>query len=340
MKSKHVQTITYLAAHIEDISGGARVIVEHVNQLSKLGYAVELWTTQKNARPYFSCKVSVKSIHANELDKLNDPDILVITDPIFLPAISTHRKNSKTFLLLQHDNDWVQTVMNVVKTNDLIMDYKSYILSGRCSVITVSKWLQQVIKSKYSINSTVIPNGIDPKLFHPARPLLQHNYPSVLVVYDPQVWKGFSNAIEALLEVKNKIPETPLIDNTYFGFSFPAIYFNRPEQRNLARIYSSATIFVSASWLEGFGLPGLEAMACGTPIITTDSGGVCEYAIPDETAILVKPNSTPDMVNSILHVLDDKELRMKLTENGLNKSTDFYWDKSIKKLEKVLIKNM
>jgi len=51
-----------------------------------------------------------------------------------------------------------------------------------------------------------------------------------------------------------------------FTFPFPITFFNRPPQKNLARIISSADIHLSTSWREGFGLPGLEAMACGVPL--------------------------------------------------------------------------
>jgi len=58
-----------------------------------------------------------------------------------------------------------------------------------------------------------------------------------------------------------------------FTFPFPITFFNRPPQKNLARIISSADIPSFDFLREGFGLPGLEAMACGVPLVTSNSGG-------------------------------------------------------------------
>ena len=59
------------------------------------------------------------------------------------------------------------------------------------------------------------------------------------------------------------------------------------SQPDLGREYDAAQVFVVGSWFEGFCQPGLEAMACGVPLVTTDNGGCREYAIDGETALVV-----------------------------------------------------
>ena len=61
------------------------------------------------------------------------------------------------------------------------------------------------------------------------------------------------------------------------------------DQAALGREYDAARVFAVGSWFEGFCQPGLEALACGTPLVTTDNGGCREYAIDGETALVVPP---------------------------------------------------
>jgi len=334
--------IVYLVASTKEISGGMRVIFEHVNQLARYGHNVEVWKANEDDQPYFECEVPIRTYQD---EQLNEPDVVVMTDCVFIPAVSIHRKRRGTYLLLQHDNEWVSEVMNVATYAGLIKEYKSYFESGNCEIIVVSSWLQALVQEKYALDSHIILNGVDGNLFHPVRPILQLDAPLALLFYDPQSWKGFGEAIAALLEVKNTqenlqiaiigryFPETPQVEGMSFGFPFPAIYFNRPKQQDLAKIYSSADVFVSASWKEGFGLPGLEAMACGVPVVTTDAGGNREYAVDEQTALIVPQQNITAMSDEILRILSDDKLHERLRRNGLGKAKGLTWDKSIKKLE-------
>lgn len=334
--------IVYLVANIADISGGTRVIVEHVNGLFKRGHKAEIWTTSAKSKPYFECLASIKQANNSQLNK---PDILVMADPVLLPLVSERRKKTKTFLLLQHDYEWVGEVMGVDTSGKFIRQFKDYFLDGQCTIITVSKWLQDVMQAKYGLHSMLVPNGIDLQLFHKAEPLIAAQEPSILLVYDPQVWKGYQDAAEAIIEVQRRIPqlkimiigkffpETPKIAGTHYGYPFPVIYFNRPEQTDLAKIYASASAFIAAPWREGFGLPGLEALTCGTPLVTTDAGGVREYALPDKTAVVVQPNNPQALAAGIIYILENKGLQTKLIRNGLKKAQEFDWKHSIAKLE-------
>jgi glycosyltransferase involved in cell wall biosynthesis len=342
--SKKQLHIVYLVMRIADVSGGTRVIVEHVNRLHDSGHRVELWVANAGDKPYFDCRVPVR---VADDDQLSMPDIVVMTDPGLLPMVNAHRHTGKTYLLVQHDNEWVSEIMNATTAAGLLGAYRDYFLNGTYSLLTVSSWVQEVMESRYGIKSVLIPNGVDLEVFRPTTPLISSADPSVLFIYDPQAWKGAYEVTQAALEIKNKVsnlrlimigvyfPETPGEAGMYYGFPYPVTYFCRPTQADLASIYTSATVFVSASWREGFGLPGLEAMACGVPLVTTDSGGVRDYALPGETAIVVQPNSVPALVSGILRVLENPGLAAKLSKNGLSKAAEFKWDKSISMLEEI-----
>jgi glycosyltransferase involved in cell wall biosynthesis len=334
--------IVYLVANISDIAGGTRVIVEHVNRLHALGHVVELWVSEEGQRPYFIYNVPIRLV---EHGALSTPDVVVITDPALLPVVATHRLKGKTYLLMQHDNEWVTEVTGASTGANLMSEYVEHFRSGHFTIIVVSTWLQDVVRKRYNLDSLLVPNAVDPTIFHPAVPLVTSPNPAVLVLYDPQPWKGFAEAIAAIQEVQVGIlnlkllilgkyfPETPKNTGLSYGFSFPAIYFNRPKQEELASIYASASVFLSTSWKEGFGLPGLEAMACGTPLVITSSGGVEEYVVDGQNAIVVEPQNVTSIVGGLKEVLLNKQLSNSLRKNAMKNAADFRWETSIKKLE-------
>jgi glycosyltransferase involved in cell wall biosynthesis len=92
----------------------------------------------------------------------------------------------------------------------------------------------------------------------------------------------------------------------------------RVAQDELPEIYSSTHVFVETSLRHGFGRTGVEAMACGTACVLSDSGGISEYA-EDESNCLIVPTGEPETTaRAILRLLDDEMLRRAVIRNGLD----------------------
>ena len=109
------------------------------------------------------------------------------------------------------------------------------------------------------------------------------------------------------------------------------------DQQALGREYASARVFAVGSWFEGFCQPGLEALACGTPLVTTDNGGCREYAIDGETALVVPPRDARAMADAIRRLLDDEALAARFVANGLDVvARDFDWERRTDEFESVL----
>ncbi len=109
------------------------------------------------------------------------------------------------------------------------------------------------------------------------------------------------------------------------------------EQAALGREYATAQVFAVGSWFEGFCQPGLEALACAAPLVTTDNGGCREYAIDDETALVVPSRDAPAMADAIRRLLDDDALACRLVANGLDVvARDFDWERRTDEFEIVL----
>jgi glycosyltransferase involved in cell wall biosynthesis len=95
---------------------------------------------------------------------------------------------------------------------------------------------------------------------------------------------------------------------------------------DIPSLYSLADLFVFPSFYEGFGIPPLEAMACGTPVISSNVASLPE--VVGDAACLVDPHDIPALANSMLRVLKDADLRSALVQRGLNRANQFSWEKT------------
>jgi GT2 family glycosyltransferase len=183
-----------------------------------------------------------------------------------------------------------------------------------------SNWTADQICAETGHRPTVQLGGVNREMFHP--------YPgpkriSLLCSGEQlRAWKGTETIVEAgrLLRVPVK---------RYAGKNL--------DQQALGREYAAARVFAVGSWFEGFCQPGLEALACGTPLVTTDNGGCREYAVDGETALVVPPRDAPKMAAAIRRLLDDPRLAAHLSANGLELvEDDFDWERRTDQFAEVL----
>ncbi len=105
-----------------------------------------------------------------------------------------------------------------------------------------------------------------------------------------------------------------------------------PEE-TLAVMYRLAGVFVFPSLYEGFGLPPLEAMASGTPVVTSNVSSLPEVA--GAAAVLVDPYDPAAIADGIFQVLTDEELRRDLRRKGLTRARQFSWESSVRRVREI-----
>ncbi|MDA8212327.1 MAG: glycosyltransferase family 1 protein [Clostridia bacterium] len=110
------------------------------------------------------------------------------------------------------------------------------------------------------------------------------------------------------------------------GIEDKVIWTGFAEVEDLPYLYSGAEVFVYPSVYEGFGLPPLEAMACGTPTITTTTSSIPE--VVGRSALLVNPFDASQLAEALYKVLTDENLRQGLSEKGLKRAGRFTWRKT------------
>jgi GT2 family glycosyltransferase len=183
-----------------------------------------------------------------------------------------------------------------------------------------SNWTADQIEAEIGTRPTVVLGGANREVFHPYGG--PKKYPLLAVGDSRRTWKGHDTILEA-----GRMLGVPVEEYAPKDLSQP----------DLGREYDAAQVFVVGSLFEGFCQPGLEAMACGVPLVTTDNGGCREYAIDGETALVVEPGDAVAMANAIRRLLDDDVLAKQLTANGLDLvERDFDWERRTDELAEIL----
>jgi glycosyltransferase involved in cell wall biosynthesis len=105
------------------------------------------------------------------------------------------------------------------------------------------------------------------------------------------------------------------------------------DDRELCALYSSCRAFIYPSLYEGFGLPPLEAMASGTPVVTSNVSSLPEVA--GDAAVLVDPYDPHAIADGIYQVLTDEQLRRALRLKGVARAGQFSWEQSVRRVHAI-----
>ena len=116
------------------------------------------------------------------------------------------------------------------------------------------------------------------------------------------------------------------IQTQELGISHLVKFLNYVSYDELPIIINQAIALVFPSLWEGFGLPVLEAMACGTPVITSNVSSLPEVA--GDAAILINPYNTGEITAAMTTIINDSETRKQLSEKGLKRANQFSWEKT------------
>jgi len=111
-------------------------------------------------------------------------------------------------------------------------------------------------------------------------------------------------------------------------FKNDIIFTGFVDEENKTRLYNSAKIFIYPSFFEGFGLPPLEAMACGVPTIVSNKSSLPE--VVGDSAIMIDPQNINEISLAIKEILENKELNNYLTKKGVERAKKFNWDNTAK----------
>ncbi|HEY9827396.1 MAG TPA: glycosyltransferase, partial [Stenomitos sp.] len=116
------------------------------------------------------------------------------------------------------------------------------------------------------------------------------------------------------------------------------IFFGRPDKKTLVQIYNLADVLVAPSLFEGFGMTILEAMACGTPTVTSKVSSMPE--VVGDAGLCVDPESPQEIADAIYSLYENPVAYKTLVVRGLNRVKSFTWEKTAEQVAMVYEKLM
>jgi glycosyltransferase involved in cell wall biosynthesis len=226
-------------------------------------------------------------------------------------------------------------------------------------IIAVSEFTRQRIIELLGVPAqkvVVIHNGVDAH-FSPRKPeeilaarraIGIESSPYLLCVGSLEPRKNLARLMEAWRAAQSMVPENVVLvvagggaNPRVFGSALiqaipPRVHFaGYVADEQLPALYSGALAVVYPSLYEGFGLPPLEAMACGVPVVTSMNTSLPE--VVGEAAVLVDPESFESIKDGILRVVGSQELRDDLRQKGRARAAGFTWEHTARQTLELLL---
>jgi len=227
--------------------------------------------------------------------------------------------------------------------------YLPLVLRKASLILSISEYTKQDIVRKYHIEPNkirVTPLGVSDH-FHPSTQFeiqsLRKRYnihnPFILFVGAIEPKKNISTIIKAFHKVKQKNPEIELVIAGKKSWKYQEVFSLVDSLKlnekvhflqfvpydDLPTLYSAASVFVFPSNYEGFGLPPLEAMKCGTPVIVSKRSSLPE--IVGSEGIMIEPENYEDLAVKILNIITDESTQVEHIAYNLARSKEFTWER-------------
>lgn len=214
--------------------------------------------------------------------------------------------------------------------------------------ISNSKWLQDIIQKNLNKKSFLLNPGIDLSIFKPFKKIEEKYFPKkewVMVSFfdEARDWKGFDDAVEAVIIAREHLNRRgiKLIWKLY-GLKYPQKEYNTSFEymgpifgEELAKLYSEADLVLLTSWYESFPLPPIEAMACGSLVITTQYGTE-DYVFHKENGLVSLPREIEDIGKNIVYAVENPSECILMVENGLKTVENYTWEERTNCLEEII----
>jgi len=332
--------------------GGVKVILEYANFLAEKGNTVTIYfmtynlycrwikweflrrivgkLLYKRYRRYYNLAANIKTCDLFYTNDIKQHDVLIATELRTALLVNRLPKNStKLVYFVQGFETWGSDEETVFQTYQFPM-----------KKVVVSKWLESKVVEHCNDKVAYIPNSIDLSIFNLKVPIRERKPYTITLHYRTMECKGSKYAIELINKLEARYPdlETKIVGVSKCPKNLPKSckYYRSIAPQEVATLNNSSRIFVCTSLEEGFGLPGLEAMACGCALVTTDYAGGREYAIDGENALVSKPKDVDSMFQNVVRLFEDEELLQKISNNGVATAKKFEFGRSAEDFWKLI----
>lgn len=333
----HANNLNFLGHEVTIISPfvlnkDASVKEKLLGFLKLLKYRIKVMSG-KDRPDWFKLDPMVKIIRIENLaaENVPDTDVTIATANETADWLAAYpQSKGKKFYFIQDYEIWTRNKELVDST--WRMPLKKIVIAQRLKKLAETRFHEQVCG--------VVPNGIDTEQFFNENKKI-NTAKKILMMYHVLEKKGFFDGLKAFLIAKDKHSEISL---TLFGAYRPGPeiagydFYYRPTPEELRKLYCQSDIFIWPSREEGFGLPPMEAMACKCAVISTDTGAIRDYAIDEQTVIIVPPNKPDQIGEKIIELIENEKKLSRLSLAGYEKIRGFTWERSTAMLEKIITK--
>lgn len=317
------------------IAGGYKVVYQYSNYLASKGHDVHIYYNLKDGKNskhipkliarvirrlqfigypkwYELHKNISQSAERNFEDKyIRDADASIATSlNTAYPVYNLSKSKGKKVYFIQGYENWGKTI-----TDDFLKETYNLGMNN----VVISNWLKKIVDKSSKFESTLISNGIDLNVFKVNNPIKNRNSYSICMSYSNGITKGCEYGIKVLKKLKKQYNN---INVNMFGSCNPPKdlpqwinYKKNATEPEVVELLNKSAIFMCTSIEEGFGLPGLEAMACGCALVTTNCCGNMEYA-NENNAMISEPKDVQTMYENVDKLLRDNNFRIKLAKEG------------------------
>src|SRR5450432_988633 len=312
--------------------------------------SIPLLNGETTTKGYFECRNILRQINC---DLVHIPHLFWIPRSLPCPYVITVH-DVLEHMYRAHDGSGFRRSLHFQLTRR--------VLKGAARILAVSKFTKSEIEKLFNIPSgriEVVYNAIDQRFLHghatdPDRQLLaeryQITYPFLLYAGRISPHKNLVRIIEAFSALKAELTKHDLYPDLKLIIIGDELSKHPDLRRTVVRggvhndvrflgfvpievlriFYDAAKVFVFPSLYEGFGLPPLEAMAHGTPVLTSNTSSIPE--VVGNAAVMVNPENVFEMMRALQRVLLDQSLRERLRQRGYEQVTKFSWDGSAAKV--------
>jgi glycosyltransferase involved in cell wall biosynthesis len=323
-----VRKIIYVLPYTS-ISGGIRTVFEQSDGLRARGFDVEIWTLEdqptwmklgfqvKKFSSYGDLLVSLRSEEAITIATWWETAQIVWLASVNVGIPAYYVQEFETWFY--PDNPYGRAAVAASYRKEMVQ-------------VTIAEY-QRTELNDIGSDAIVISSAYDSGNFY-ERDDVRRDPDTAMAVGRSFFQKNFAMTSAAWLKLGERRPRLQL-----FGYEPDLLvdervdYEVRPSDERVNELYNAATVFVQTSRHEGFGLPVIEAMAAGCPVITTDSHGNRDFCHDEVNCLMVEQDDVEGLAAAMRRLLDDPDLQERLRENGRATAADHTWTVVLDKLE-------
>lgn len=342
------------------VEGGSRVVARHAKYLADQGHDVEI--IGRGRMPY-PLKLRLQYLKKGKLKFKSEID----TSLFEIQGLKVKTWDGAARLTEHHVSDaditiatWWETVewlsclpeskgvkAHLIQDHEATFPFVKYEQAAAVhrlptKKIVVSQWLRQTMLDEFGAKDCVlVENAVDAAQFT-FQPRGKQNAPTVGFLCSMADRKNIARAIGACSLLRDRLPDLRAVafgshkPGPETGFPGWIDFHLKPAQNALSALYASCDVWLFTSDYEGFGLPILEAMACGTPVVATRAGAAPELVSDDVGALAgFSAESVADCALAILGAED--AVWRKMSEAARERATAYTWDDAGALFEKAIL---